>query len=384
MRWDIFCTVIDNFGDIGVTWRLARQLAAEHSINVRLWVDDLAAFQRIRPEIDPGIDAQTLQGVDIRRWTSPLPPVTPGDVVIEALACTLPDDFKTAMAARNPAPVWINLEYLTAEAWADGVHALPSQHPRLPLIQHFFVPGFSPRTGGLTREAGLPAARDAFRADAAAQARFWLDLRLPPAVPGVLQVSLFSYENAALPGLLDAWANSPRPLRVCVPEGKALAEIAAWLGQPMLRAGDIHLRGALQLCVLPMLDQDAYDRLLWACDLNLVRGEDSFLRAQFAGRPMLWQAYRQDAGAHHAKVSAFLEHYLAALDPAVADTLRMLYEHWNHESPIDQAWPDWLATLPALNAHAQAWAEHLVEMPDLAANLMIFCEKLAKTQGENG
>ena len=28
VTWDIFCSVVDNFGDIGVTWRLARQLVA--------------------------------------------------------------------------------------------------------------------------------------------------------------------------------------------------------------------------------------------------------------------------------------------------------------------------------------------------------------------
>ena len=47
LSWDIFCTVVDNYGDIGVCWRLARQLAAEHGFAVRLWVDDLASFARL-------------------------------------------------------------------------------------------------------------------------------------------------------------------------------------------------------------------------------------------------------------------------------------------------------------------------------------------------
>ena len=41
--WDIFCSVVDNFGDIGVCWRLARRLSAGLGQQVRLWVDDLAA-----------------------------------------------------------------------------------------------------------------------------------------------------------------------------------------------------------------------------------------------------------------------------------------------------------------------------------------------------
>ncbi|MBY0444112.1 MAG: elongation factor P maturation arginine rhamnosyltransferase EarP, partial [Burkholderiales bacterium] len=39
VRWDIFCRVIDNYGDIGVCWRLARQLSFEHGFAVRLMVD---------------------------------------------------------------------------------------------------------------------------------------------------------------------------------------------------------------------------------------------------------------------------------------------------------------------------------------------------------
>ena len=53
VRWDIFCRVIDNFGDIGVSWRLARQLVAEHNLDVRLWVDDLNTFCRLCPQASP-------------------------------------------------------------------------------------------------------------------------------------------------------------------------------------------------------------------------------------------------------------------------------------------------------------------------------------------
>jgi uncharacterized repeat protein (TIGR03837 family) len=164
MTWDIFCTVVDNYGDIGVTWRLARQLADEHALPVRLWVDDLAAFQQIRPEIDPASDIQHLAGVEVRRWTSPLPDTEPGEVVIEALACNLPDEFIHRMAARQPPPVWLNLEYLSAEDWVAGVHGLPSPHPRLSLTKHFFMPGYTRQTGGLTRERWLTTERDAFQA----------------------------------------------------------------------------------------------------------------------------------------------------------------------------------------------------------------------------
>ncbi|MEO7887531.1 MAG: elongation factor P maturation arginine rhamnosyltransferase EarP, partial [Polaromonas sp.] len=43
LQWDIFCKVIDNFGDIGVCWRLAADLASRGH-KVRLWVDDASAL----------------------------------------------------------------------------------------------------------------------------------------------------------------------------------------------------------------------------------------------------------------------------------------------------------------------------------------------------
>jgi uncharacterized repeat protein (TIGR03837 family) len=381
MTWDIFCTVIDNFGDIGVTWRLARQLASEHGVRVRLWVDDLAAFQRIWPDVDPTPAVQWLPAdaashfplwsgsvrlddgchsgcglgclppfakegehqeatVEVRRWITPLPDVEPGEVVIEALACNLPEDFVERMAAREPKPLWLNLEYLTAEAWALGVHGLPSPHPRLPLTKYFFMPGYGPETGGLTRETGLGARRDAFQADPAARAAFWAGLGLPAEIPGESRVSFFSYENAAIPGLLAAWAGGDAPVRACVPAGKALPAIAAWFDKAEPPdPGATLARGNLTLHVLPMLSQDAYDRLLWACDLNFVRGEDSFVRAQFAARPLVWQAYVQEEEAHFAKLDAFLDLYCAGMDSTLAESTRRTWLNWNRETDMGADWP---------------------------------------------
>src|SRR5688572_26593991 len=124
---ELFCRVVDNFGDIGVCWRLARQLAGEHGLAVRLWVDDLASFQRLCPAIDPAAEAQLLQGVSVRRWHPAMALPAPddiGDAVIEAFGCALPPAFEQAMAARPARPVWINLEYLSAEDWVIGCHGL--------------------------------------------------------------------------------------------------------------------------------------------------------------------------------------------------------------------------------------------------------------------
>ena len=123
--WDIFCTVVDNYGDIGVCWRLARQLANEHGRAVRLWVDDLASLQRIAPGVDVLQDAQMQRGVEVRRWTALPPGTEPAQVVIEAFACHLPEAYVEKMAAQRAKSAWINLEYLSAEQWVEESHALP-------------------------------------------------------------------------------------------------------------------------------------------------------------------------------------------------------------------------------------------------------------------
>ncbi len=352
LHWDIFCRVIDNYGDIGICWRLARQLAAEHGKRVRLWVDDLASLQPLCPAIDPALARQNAAGVEIRRWPDDFAVDRVADVLIEAFACELPEAYVAAMADQLARPVWINLEYLTAEAWADGCHGMASPHPRLPLVKHFFFPGFTPSTGGLLREAGLFAERD--RAAA------------PPA--DLLEISLFCYATAPLAGWLRALADSPRPLLCHVPPGQPLAAVRACLGGD----GPWQL-GQARLVPLPFLPLDDYDRLLWRCAINFVRGEDSFVRAQWAGKPFVWQAYVQQDDAHLDKLTAFLDRHCAGLDAAAAAALRALFLAWNTGTDPGPAWRDYLAELPAISRHAAAWSGQLAAMPDLATGLVNFC-----------
>jgi uncharacterized repeat protein (TIGR03837 family) len=223
---------------------------------------------------------------------------------------------------------------------------------------------------------GLLAERDAFQADASAQTAFWGGLGLPPRQPEELRLSFFAYENAAIPSLLAALVRTGQPVRLLVPEGKALPAIAGWLGLAELGVSETHAYRNLTVHLLPMLDQDAYDHLLWACDVNFVRGEDSFLRAQFAAHPLVWQAYRQADRAHFAKLDAFLDLYCTNMSPPLAEATRDLWQAWNEEADVGTRWPDFLARLGELNAHARTWCANLAAEPDLASKLMIFCEKV--------
>lgn len=342
LRCDIFCAVIDNYGDAGVCWRLARQLAAEHGWKVRLWIDDPSPLAKLAPGHAAG-------PVEVRHWIKPWRDAEPADIVIEAFACDIPAGYVDAMARRSAAPVWINLEYLSAESWVDGCHGLPSPHPRLPLGKYFFFPGFSSRTGGLPREGDYDLRRAAFNEEA-----FRAEFALPPRDPDELLISVFAYPRNRLPELLPALEHSPRPIRLLLAGTEATAR----------------RQGSLSVHALPFLPQVRYDEILWAGDLNFVRGEDSFVRAQWAGKPFVWQIYPQAEDAHFTKLDAFLDHH-----PAGA-LLRPFWHAWNGRGALD--WPAFAALLPTLKAPARRWAQHLRTHPDLAAALVHFCRERLK------
>ncbi|MCS6766974.1 MAG: elongation factor P maturation arginine rhamnosyltransferase EarP [Candidatus Protistobacter heckmanni] len=388
--WDIFCAVVDNYGDAGVCLRLARQLARLQDKPVRLWIDDPASLRKLL-----GAQGETALGFELRAWTpeafaAPFPAEDVADAVIEAFACELPANYLEAMAARaavGEPPVWINLEYLSAEAWVDGCHRMRSPHPRLPLVRHFFFPGFTPATGGLLREPGLEAAREAFVREGAPWWRAY-GMAARPA-PEALRVSLFSYANSALPALASAWArgvrDTGRPIACLTPEGPALdalrtvADVEIAGAEASADSAGAVSTGSVVATPLPFVSQDGYDRLLWACDLNFVRGEDSFVRAQLAGKPLVWHIYPQTGSAHFEKLDAFLERY------APPEPLRRLNLAWNGAgAPLDAAgwqalWADCEAAWPALQAYAERWREAVHGLPELAAGLITFAREASNT-----
>lgn len=368
--WDIFCSVVDNYGDIGVTWRLARQLVAEHDLAVRLWVDDLGAFVRLCPEADAHAQRQTRQGVEVCLWRAEWQAVEPADVVIEAFACELPVAYVAAMTQRAQKTLWLNLEYLSAEDWVEGCHGLPSLQSN-GLSKFFFFPGFTAGSGGLLRERELLVQRRAFQADSGAREVFLRSIGITP-LPGARLISLFAYENAALASWLDVLAVDAQTSQLLVPEGRILADLQAWLGCTAMRAGDVQQRGQLHIQVLPFIQQDQYDRLLWSCDFNAVRGEDSFVRAQWAGRPLLWHIYEQADNAHLEKLDAFIALYKEGLSADGQRALVELWHAWNTGQSVKESWNQLLQGWPEQQAHAEQWCLQRASQADLAEALVQF------------
>lgn len=374
--WDIFCRVVDNYGDIGVCWRLARQLANEYPFQVRLWVDDITPFTRLCANAQ-AVDQQILDGVAVCRWHSTFDEtVVIADVVIEAFACNLPESYIAAMAAQKKAgapPQWFNLEYLSAEPWVEDCHGLLSMHPKTGLKKAFFFPGFTAKTGGLLCEKNLLGARDDFLASPNIS-REWLTEKGIKHTDNHLLISLFAYENAAIQSLLRAWQTCSIPLTCLIPEGRILTSVNNALDLE-LKAGHSLTLGQLQLVVIPFLDQQDYDHLLWVCDINFVRGEDSFVRAQWAAKPLVWHIYPQDDAAHILKLNAFLDEYTKTMDPSLAQAIRQLWLAWNHEQDCAIDWNQTIERYQNWRKHSQNWAQHLNSLGDLASNMVHFCQK---------
>jgi len=349
MQWDLYCRVVDNFGDVGVAWRLAADLAGRGE-SVRLAIDDASALAWMAPG-----GAADVKVVGWQDGPSPAPDV------VELFGAGRP---KAAWPAGATTPVLVNLEHLSAEPYVERSHGLPSPSARpgeAPSTTWFFFPGFSEATGGLLREPGLVERRRAF-----GLGDDWLASIGAAPRADERRVSLFSYRNEAVPELLDALAAAPTLLLLA--PGAAADQVEAALGATLRR-------GALRALRLPMLAQADFDRLLWSCQLNFVRGEDSFVRAFWAGAPFVWQLYVQDDGAHAAKLDAFLARFLAGAPPALATALRALFARWNGTGGGALAPPLSEPTLRAAwLALCARWRETLATQDDLVTRLLRFVE----------
>lgn len=335
--WDLFCRVVDNYGDAGVAWRLARQLAVDPARRVRLFIDDPRTLARLEPRYP---ERDVVDGVAIAPLDADLAAV-PADTVVELFGCRLPDLYLAAMAARPTPPVWIELEYLSAEAWVADFHGKPSPHPTLPLVRHYFYPGFDDATGGLLIEPDHGARSDRVPGDGR-------------------RAFVFCYPHAPVTALLEAMERDPSPWHVTVAEGIATDAVGRFRGTRT------HLE------VVPFVPQHDFDRLLLDSDLAFVRGEDSFVRAQLAGIPFVWHIYPQADDAHRVKLAAFEARWQAGWAPGMRAAATAFWDAWNGQGDLAAAWPAWRDAMPTMAAHAAAWRDGLLRRSGLVTRLAAF------------
>lgn len=371
--WDIFCKVVDNFGDIGICWRLAQQLQHEHGLQIRLWVDDLDSAKKIIPSLNINLNQQVIDDVVVKRWCSDADFSRAADVVIEAFACDLPDAYLASMVQQQSK--WVNLEYLSAETWVDDFHAKPSPKPN-GQIRHFFFPGFTEKTGGLIRTPDIFHKNQLLADDVRLQDDFWESLRL--ASHSCLKVSLFCYPFAPVQQLLSLMGQTAQPIHCYISDSNIFDQVAQFFDQESVHVGQTLVKQNLTLHVLPFLSQADYDRLLAACDLNFVRGEDSWIRAIWAAKPFIWQPYIQEENAHMVKLNAFLDLFYAEYDqkhlPCKA------HEYWSTGQLPKDIFTEYVQHLPSIRNYTQQQSAQLASQSDLAAKLVIFSNNLVFTK----
>lgn len=355
-HWHLFCQVIDNFGDAGVCLRLARALRARGEAVV-LYIDDARPLQWMRTPADYDLPVAPWPAGPQGQLHGPV------DGVIEAFGCELPEGVQAQLAQQARAPLWVNLEYLSAEAYAARCHGLPSPvtvGPAKGLVKRFFYPGFDARTGGLLREPALPAPR------AAPPSECWREL------------SLFCYPQAPLAAFFSALHSALVQHRLHGATVQVLGGHEALArAQTAWQAAQSHGLGpgpqvTLELHAVPWLNQDDFDALLRRCDLNVVRGEDSFVRAQWAGRPMLWHIYAQADGVHQHKLAA----YLARRQPPGVAAWRALNAAGHGAAPDPAAMASALHDLltPAAAQEALDWADTLRHGPEWVDSLLAWAD----------
>lgn len=358
----VFCKVIDNLGDVGVAWRLARQLADEAHAAVSFVVDDLGPFSVIEPVLDRTRAWQQVNTIEVFTWhafkAGAALERNADDVclVIEAFGASPSEPYHERVAARQKPPVWINLEYLSAEDWVDGVHELPSPHPRLPLLRHFFCPGFSERSGGLIREASVQRASEATSSTRESR---------------TVRALAFTYPNAPLGWVYQGFSSVLSDVTLVSP-GKPSTDASVDEPQP----------AAFALEHVPTVPQPEFDAFLNTFDVLLVRGEDSFVRAQLAAKPMLWHIYQTDDRAHVVKLDAWLARYCEGLPPALERVVRRanyaLIGELTEESSV-AAFEDFARHLCDLRAHAVRWQQRLFDQDDLLTQLGRFYARQRST-----
>ena len=360
LRWDIFCRVIDNLGDAGVCLRLAADLASR-GLQVCLYIDQPAVLKNLMH------NTTYSKSLSVRLWpedTESFSASDVADVVIEAFACDPPTAYISAMAQATKPPAWINLEYLSAEAWVEESHGLPSPHPRYALTKYFFFPGFTPGTGGLLREPGL--------IDRLATAQ-------TENKDTVLRIFLFGYPQPKVAEWLDRLAAQAEPTLLAIVPCPAQQQVDDWLAT--------HTdTNQLTIAHQPFVPQAEFDALLASYDFLFVRGEDSFVRAQWAAKPLVWQIYPQEDAIHLVKLKAFYDHYLdqGVLTAKQRSIYWQFVSAWNNgnassnDAVLASTWPKLVEIYPLLLENARVWRNQLLKQRDLVSQLRDFVGHLVK------
>lgn len=303
----VFVRVIDNWGDVGVGWRLCMQLACSFPWRVRLWIDDVAALGKLVLAAEL---AAVQDAVMVEKWSDDdsvslrLAQLADPVMVIETFGCDLPSPVLRRM--QQCQPLWLNWEYLTAEDWAVDLQAMPSLQGN-GLAKYFWFMGIDQQSGGLLREANYLSRRNEFLQQPCVQQAFKQQYGLPLEHVGQLWL-IFAYTSERWAEWLSMWRGADEPITLWL-AGHEVADSLRAAGviaaDALQQVGDTFELEQVTMVRIPFVPQSAFDNLLWLADGAIVRGEDSFVRALWAGLPFLWHIYQQEEAVHLQKLDAY-------------------------------------------------------------------------------
>lgn len=381
-RVDLFCTVIDNFGDAGVCWRLAKRFEAMQA-RIRFIVRGVQTLQKLVPTLqshDWQSGPANVGAIEVWAWEAfeAKLKATPeafevGELVVETFGCVLPlayeERLELAWQTRACPPFYINLDYLSAESWVESCHKVWGLHPRFSFKKLWYFPGFTDQTGGVMIEDDYERQRNAFQAHRTA----WLTRY--GADPTATTVFVFSYVSYPLQTLLDGLLQFAQHQRLNILlANDATGATLQTLWQQRLKACDRATQTWLQtqarVITLPFIEQAHFDEILWACDTAFIRGEDSFVRAQLAQKPFVWSVYPIEDGGHEIKLQAWLQRLKSyAENNKEFSNYEMLATHWLHKAVTANDIANYLANFQALTPVFQAWGQRLLARGDLARHI---------------
>ena len=416
----ILCKVVDNFGDIGFVYRLAKNLVQLNpQREIRIAVDNLAAFYKIESRVDPALAEQVLEvacadslqdqeGADkagnegkpktaaetksvgkpknggrlrifdatnaavcAREWTK-----KPARVILECFQCGRPDWLEELLFDGVTRALIINIDYLTAEDYAEEFHRLKSG-TRSPLVRKVnFMPGFTAKTGGLILDAAAETASKP--KNAAATEKGFIAKTSGP------QILMFSYPKDFAP-IIRAILRWNKAAQVNLAQGAGKESFLAANENCLQDSCKPKTAGGLFVRELPFLSQEEWDKNLYAQDILFVRGEDSLSRACLSGKPFVWQAYLQDDNYQLVKVRALLARmrpHFAAGDFAALENFWLLYNGAESSgkpktagAAMEEACYGFLERSDKMKTGFEAFSQSLFELGN-------FAEKLDEFVGE--
>lgn len=401
----LLCKVVDNYGDIGFVYRLSRsisKLAPNKTLN--LVVSNLSSFAAMAPEVNPNKKIQHCFGWNILDWNSNEEckkyfTENPPDVILECFQCGRPDWLEDIIFEKDNKKIYqiINVEYLTAEEWADDFHLLKSATRSQYVRKINFMPGFTNKTGGLVLDNEFIS----YLNDKTSASKALYPYLSKADIEALKNentfcITLFSYPRE-YNHILEALKEYESKIKEENPSFNI--HIFCANGKCYQNLKKTQFFNSIKTSELPYLPQSSWDALLTLCDFNFIRGEDSFSRACLSGKPFIWHAYIQDEEFQLIKAHAILERIKPFLENDIYNTLYEYTLLYNHEKNVilgeealnltknldfetDQENREKNLLFKLLNSYLQLkkgfidFSNKLISNGDLTKNLLIYIDNL--------